>query len=297
MIGRSFKGLCKYLMSKVDKGQGEILDSRGVREDLQGMITDFNSGRMMNEKLKRCVGHTSLSFGDDKLTDKQMVAITHDWMKIMGMDQTQHVIIKHTDTHFHVHVAYSRVSDLGITISDSNNYMRSEAACRELEIKYNLKHTPSIRNEEKINHDKLKGRDKVKSEMNFSIQDCLRKAKSIEEFNLLMKKEKKIECMWTYYADASPRGLIFGFENDENIKIKASAIHRFFSAGQIDAYFEKKKLIKQKHVDRVVKNSLHELKNSVDEFVQANSEYDYSDGVMHLEKLLNIKQRKHGRHF
>ena len=54
-------------------------------------------------------------------------------MEKMGIRDTQYIIGRHYDKeHPHVHIAFNRVDNNGITISDRNDRYRSERICKEL---------------------------------------------------------------------------------------------------------------------------------------------------------------------
>jgi hypothetical protein len=250
------------------------------------MIADFNIARQHNERLSRCVWHTSLSFAkEDQLTDDSIIKITKDWMNEMGLSNTSYAIIKHTDTaHPHAHIVASRVDNFGNTISDSNNWPRSERICRMLEEKYQLQRIPDLRQENKINHEALKGRDKFKSECHLALQQALRNAKSIEEFNQEMKK-KKIECLWKFNPDGSPRGL--SFKNNES-KIKASDINRIYSAKSVTNYIEHNQQRTARKLRSQSRDARHKLKEATYQFAKATGNQDsIDDDIIRIDKVLN----------
>lgn len=227
MIGRNFAGCVNYNISKVEKGFGEILECRGVRDfNRKVMIHDFNVRKSTNSKLSKCVWHTALSF-QDKLSSNQMLTIAKSWMNGMALDETQYVILRHTDTnHHHIHIIANRINDYCKTISDSNNWKRSEALCKELVRTYQLTPVSEERNENRIDRNKLKGRDLLKTDINRIIRQVLSSSKSIEEFSLRMDM-KGFNCVIRYNPDQSIRGI--SFERD-GVKIKASDIHKSLSA-------------------------------------------------------------------
>lgn len=239
VIGRGFKGCVNYLLDKVAKGEGEILEARGVRDfDKNAMIKDFISRAKTNPKLTRCVWHSSFSF-QDKLTTQRMHVIGKEWMKGMGLDNTQYVIVVHTDTsHSHIHIAANRINDDGATISDSNNWKRSEVLCKELVKKYQLTPIPGERNEQRINRDKLKGRDLLKSDVNRVIKNVLSHSKSFDEFTIEMANHG-FNCRIKFNPDNSIRGV--SFERD-GISIKASDIHKSLSAKNLAEVIELNRL-------------------------------------------------------
>ncbi len=286
-IGRSFKGICNYLLAKVNEGKGIILETNGVREDNRQMIADFNMSKQHNDRLSRCVWHTSLSFvKEDQLTDDSMTRITKDWMNEMGLTNTSYVIIKHTDTdHPHVHLVASRIDNNGKTITDSNNWPRSEMSCRMLEEKYQLQRIPDIRRETKINQEALKGRDKFKSECHLALQEALRNTKNIEEFNKHMNN-KKIECLWKFNPDGSPRGLSF---QNNNLKIKASDINRMYSAKSITKYLEHNQARNEKKASHQSRHARHTLKKTAYQFTKATGSQDsIDDDIIRIDKVLKL---------
>jgi len=250
VIGRSFKGCVNYNFAKVEKGFGEILDSRGVRDyDRQAMIRDFNSRKALNPKLSRCVWHTALSF-QDKLTNSKMLGIAQQWIKGMGLDQTQYVILRHTDTeHHHVHIIANRINDEGITISDSNNWKRSESLCGELIKSFQLSPLPLQRNESKINRHKLNGRDLLKSDINRIIKTALLNSNSVMDFSREMQN-RGFQCLIRYNPDHSIRGI--SFERD-GVKIKASDIHKSFSARSIEQFINTNRKVKAENSEKTNK--------------------------------------------
>jgi hypothetical protein len=234
--GKSFKGCVDYNITKVEQGKGEILEVRGLRENRKLMIRDFNAGRAANTRLGKCVWHTSLSF-QDQLSSEQMLLVARDWMEGMGiLNKTQYVILRHTDTlHHHLHIIANRIADDGSTISDSNNWKRSEALCKQLVLKYKLTPVPEVRNENHINRDKLKGRDLMKSDLNRSISKILRECKSVEDFEKGLSLQG-FQSLIRYNPDRSIRGI--SFERD-GVKIKGSDINRGYSASNLVKLIEK----------------------------------------------------------
>ena len=283
-IGRSFKGVTNYLMSKVENGQGSVLETRHVRENRSEMIADFNMSRHYNPNLSRCVWHTSLSFDkQDKLTDEKMLEISKEWMKGMGLHDTAWVVISHSDTdHKHVHIVCDRVADNGITISDSNNYKRSEAICRELEIRYGLAQVPEIRNG--VNQSALKGRDLFKEQCYRSLRDALKQSRSIDEFNKKMKA-KDIDCVWRHNPDGTVRGLTF---EKKNIKLKASDVHRSFSAKRIASYLENNQKRSARKAIKATKSASDHFKEAGYHFADAlDASNSPEDDIIQIDKIIN----------
>ena len=155
-IGSSFGGCVRYQFeghknSQADK-RAEVLEAVGVRANsASSMTADFNRGRLLNPELGKAVWHTSISFNPDdaaKLTNEKMLAVAHDYLAGMGLDQTQYAIIRHHDQpHPHFHIIANRVANDGQTISDSHNYKRSEKLLQQLSQQHQLTPVASKRSE------------------------------------------------------------------------------------------------------------------------------------------------------
>ena len=133
MIGRqtkgtSFGGCVRYVLKEE---KSKLLEALGVQS-------------LLNDKVKNIVGHTSLNFSPEdsarlKSDDALMLSIAHDYMKLMGIENTQYIIARHIDReHPHCHIVFNRVNNDGKTISDKNDFRRNEKVCKMLTAKYRL---------------------------------------------------------------------------------------------------------------------------------------------------------------
>ncbi|MFM7851700.1 MAG: relaxase/mobilization nuclease domain-containing protein [Flammeovirgaceae bacterium] len=157
----------------------------------------------------------------------------------MGLDNTQYIIVVHNDTnHPHIHIVANRINDEGWTISDSNNWKRSEALCKELVRKHQLSPVPEERNEPSINREKLKGRDLLKSDINRVVRNVLSRCKSFDAFTIGMAAQG-FNCHIKFNPDNTIRGV--SFERD-GISIKASDIHKSLSAKNLAQAIELNRL-------------------------------------------------------
>ena len=171
--GSTFGGIVNYANDIKDK-DATILASRGV--DLRSNYTiakSFKIQAMMNPRVENCVGHFALSFPPEdahRCTDGFMRKLAMEYMKKMGIVNTQFVIFRHHDhDHDHVHVVYNRVDDSGKTISDGCDVERAIAICQAMTRHYGLHWSEGKMN---VNRDRLKGKAKVK----YAIYDAAQKA-------------------------------------------------------------------------------------------------------------------------
>ena len=139
IAGSSFAATVGYVM----KEQSRILAAEGIEPPgVSDMVRDFKDQTLLNPRIKNAVGHISLSFSAkdaDKLTDSVITQIAREYMKRMGIRDTQFLIVRHTDqAHPHCHIVYNRVGNNGQTISDKNIKIRNGKVCKELTAKYGL---------------------------------------------------------------------------------------------------------------------------------------------------------------
>jgi hypothetical protein len=163
--GSSFKGVVKYVIDEKKKTQ--ILDTDGLRlKNLSSVIDGFVTQAGMNGRVSKPVGHISLDFSaqdKEKLTSQIMVKIARDYMKRMGVADTQYIIARHSDReHPHIHLVFNRIDNNGKTISDSNDRYRSEKICKELTHKYGLYYSTG---KENVKLNRLREPDKTRYEI------------------------------------------------------------------------------------------------------------------------------------
>lgn len=233
IIGRSFGGCVRYQFEgHKDKGEekrAEILEAVGVRTDNPTvMTTDFNRGRLANSDLGRAVWHTSVSFNPDdahKVSNELMLAVAREYVVGMGLDKTQYVIIRHHDQpHPHFHLIANRVDDAGKTISDSQNYYRSQTILTELSQRYGL--TPvADRRAEKQRPQQLQGADLTRHQIGQAIREVLPTCHNAQELG-----ERLLAKQITFQARQNAEGKNVGirFEKD-GLSFKGSKIDRKFS--------------------------------------------------------------------
>lgn len=142
IIGKDFYGVLMYNQKKVDRGEAIVLDSNLSAHSVVKQTKEFNVIRQLKPNLSRTVYHVSLNlpFSDsEKLSNEDFANLNRDFLEGMGFDDNQYVIFLHKDTGLlHTHVVANRVKYDGNVVSDSQNYKRSEALVRKLEIKYDL---------------------------------------------------------------------------------------------------------------------------------------------------------------
>ena len=160
--GSSFGGCIRYVTGK---DEAKILASDGVLLGTNAEITQsFELQRQLNPRIKKPVGHIALSFKPEdkpRLTDEFMANIALEYMQMMGIADTQFLIVRHHNTdNPHCHIVYNRINNDGKLISDRNDYRRNEQVTKVLKSKYGLTYGTDKSN---TNTRKLRNAERAKS--------------------------------------------------------------------------------------------------------------------------------------
>lgn len=183
--GSSFSGCVEYALALKEKNkEARLLHSEGLLTDMPKDIVDgFECQRHLNSRVQHWCGHISLSYSPEdsaRLPDEAMVKLALEYMEKMGIKNTQFIIVRHLDKeHPHCHIVYNRVDNDGRCVSDSFEYYRSNAICKELKNKYGLTFGE---NKDKVKVDRLKGRSKTRQEIYLAVQAAKRTAKDWTTF-------------------------------------------------------------------------------------------------------------------
>ncbi|MGY4537835.1 hypothetical protein ACVW0P_002254 [Mucilaginibacter sp. UYNi724] len=146
-FGSNFMGALGYNLKKMDhpdmRQRAELL-ATSFSSLSPGMIKkEVELIRELRPALSKYVWHTSLNFSKeerpDKLTNECLLDMALAYMKAMGYEDNQYLIVRHHDAdHPHVHLLVNRITYDGKVVSDSNNYHKSQSTLRRLEKQYNL---------------------------------------------------------------------------------------------------------------------------------------------------------------
>lgn len=146
--GKGFRGALDYVLNPA-KGSliGGNMDGLTPRE----LAKEFAESRKLNPHLKRPVYHVSLSLSPgESLNDYEWNQVAGRYLERMGFKFSQYMVARHRDKeHDHVHIIASRIGLDGRTVSDSQDYKRSEEAIRVIEREYGLAEVISSRNVER----------------------------------------------------------------------------------------------------------------------------------------------------
>ncbi len=232
IAGSSFAGTVEYVM----KEQSRVLDAEGVTPpDVRDMVQDFKDQTLLNPRIKNVVGHISLSFSPKdapRMTDALMLGIAKEYMRRMGITDTQYLLVRHLDQpHPHCHLVYNRVGNNGQTISDKNIKIRNAKVCRALTEKYGLHLAPG---KESVRRDRLREPDRTKYEIYDTIKTVLPQSRSWEELEKHLQ-EQGISMRYKYCGSTNQKqGVLF---SKNGFEFSGSKIDRQFSYSKLDRHF------------------------------------------------------------
>ena len=233
--GTSFGGCIRYVTGK---DEAKILASDGV---LLGKNTEmaqsFELQRQLNPRIKKPVGHIALSFKPEdkpRLTDEFMAKIALEYMQMMGIKDTQFIIVRHHNTHNpHCHIVYNRINNEGKLISDRNDYRCNEQVTKALKSRYGLTYGTD---KSKTNTRKLRNAERAKYEIHNAVKDALEVADSWQKFkNELAKRGVLLELGYKDKERTKVQGIRFC---KDGYSFKGTQISRGYSFGKLNARFE-----------------------------------------------------------
>ena len=233
--GSSFAGCIRYVTGK---DEAKILASDGV---LLGMtaeiVQSFELQRQLNSRIKKPVGHIALSFkSEDKprLTDDFMAKIALEYMQMMGINDTQFIIVRHHNTdNPHCHIVYNRINNESKLLSDRNDYRCNEQVTKALKSKYGLTYGTDKSN---TNTRKLRNAERAKYEIHNAVKDALKMADSWEKLRSeLAKRGVHLEFVYKDKERSKVQGIRFC---KDGYSFKGTQISRDYSFGKLNARFE-----------------------------------------------------------
>jgi hypothetical protein len=136
--GSGFRGLATYLLRD---GRGQIVAGPMAGRTPRELAREFGAFRRLNPRLGKAVSHFSLSPSpnDPKLSESQWKLIAERFMSEMGFSTAAWCGVIHRDTdHEHIHLIACRIDENGKTISDANDFRRTEKVLRKIELDFGL---------------------------------------------------------------------------------------------------------------------------------------------------------------
>ena len=227
--GNNFKGVVNYILDK--EKDAKILVCDGLfAENKETLAGSFEAQARMNPKVTKPVGHIALAFSKEdehRLTDRAMAGIALEYLKKMGITDTQILIVRHFDKeHPHVHITFNRIANDGRTISDRNERIRSVRICKELTRKYGLYFADG---KEQVKRHCLKEPDKTKYELYSILKTEVARCGNWRQ----LMANLDVDVRFKYKGKSNEiQGIIF---SKNGYPFSGSKIDRRFSYSKIDA--------------------------------------------------------------
>ena len=228
--GKSFGGCVRYVMGKDD---AKILESDGVLLGTnREMIESFNCQCLLNPKIKQPLGHIALSFKPEdapRLTDEFMAKIALEYMELMGIKNTQFILVRHHNTdNPHCHLVYNRINYDGKVISSQNDFKRNEIATKRLKDKYGLTYAED---KSKTNVKKLHDPERVKYGIHNAVKAALKRSRTWWDLGNQLQKQGIGMTFKINRRTGKNEGLSF---TKDGYTFKASDISRQFSYSKLN---------------------------------------------------------------
>jgi len=244
MIGKIMKAAsfsrCVHYVT--GKEEARILASDGVLlTTTQDIIDSFEFQQQMNPRISKPVGHIALSFlpeDKEKLTDEMMAKIAREYMELMGIKDTQFLLVRHFDNgNPHCHLVYNRINNEGKTITDQNDFRRNEQVTKLLKRKYGLTFSNG---KGRTKTERLRGTEKTKYEIYRIVMNTLAQSTSWNEFVRHLREEGvEMELVMRRKDSRDPKDIQGICFIKDGFTFKASQIRRGMTFGKMDAVIKK----------------------------------------------------------
>lgn len=213
----------------------KILGSRGLMgEKRNQIIASFEAQAMQKRRISNPAGHITLSFSADdkpKLSDEKMLRIALDYIRMMGLDKTQFLIVRHYETDKpHCHIVFNMVGDNGKRMESGRNRYKNKKVCEALTKRYRL----ALPKHEAPDMEKLHGLERAKAEIKIAATEALRDSRDWHTFAALLAR-KNIRIIPKYRRGTQEmQGVSFQFGD---YKVKGSDVGEAFKYKNLDRYF------------------------------------------------------------
>ena len=229
--GASFKGCVQYVTGK---DNATVLASDGVLLGSVSEIADsFEYQRALNPRVSKPVGHIALSFkpeDKDRLTDEMMTKIAQEYMELMGIRDTQFLLVRHHNTaNPHCHLVYNRVDNNGKTISDKMERRRSEKVVKQLKDKYGLTYSDG---KGQTRTERLHYTERTKFEIQNAVKTVLQASRTWQQFcEKLQQRGVEVEFKKRQGNNDVIDGITF---IKDGVRFKGSQVGRQFSYAKLN---------------------------------------------------------------
>ena len=238
--------------------QTNLRTTSGLPQDYLRVKSRLSQGsetiKLVSSLPRKFLEHIALSFlpeDKDKLTDETMTKIAREYMELMGIKDTQFLLVRHFDRsnsvrllptgrkngNPHCHLVYNRINDEGKTITDQNDFRRNEQVTKLLKRKYGLTFS---KGKGHTKTERLRGTEKTKYEIYRIVMNTLAQSMSWKEFVEHLKKEGvEMELVMRRKDSRAPKDIQGICFIKDGYTFKASQIRRGMTFGKMDSVIKK----------------------------------------------------------
>ena len=225
-------GLINY-MDNVKEKDARILIAKGLcTASHEAICASFEIQASRNHTVSEKMLHIALAFSEKDShrtkSDEFMTAFALDYLKRMGWDKTQLIIIRHDDHDYdHIHMALNIIGDDGKPLDMKFYKTRSQRICYKMTKEYGLYFAKDKKN---VNRSALKGKDRLKYQVADAAMPLLGKFKSLKEFREALAKQgikttivptRDGKGLGIVYTITDKRFSIGGAKCDQSLKFSA----------------------------------------------------------------------------
>ncbi len=282
--GASFRGCVQYVTGK---DNATVLASYGVLLGSVSEIADsFEYQRQLNPRVSKPVGHIALSFkpeDKDRLTDEMMTKIALEYMELMGIKDTQFLLVRHHNTaNPHCHLVYNRVNNNGKTISDKMERRRSEKVVKQLKDKYGLTYSDG---KGQTRTERLHYTERTKFEVKNAVNAALKDSKDWRDFiRKLQQRGVEVEFKRRRGNDDVIDGITF---IKDSVRFKGSQIGRQFSFAKLNERLANDEQRQTVNHTPTIRNEQPELEPVLEQHHNHEPSFDFSLGLFDTNNPVN----------
>ena len=301
-------GALGYNFKKVEKGDAEVILSKGLYQSAEGefkmeeVLRDMQALIPTHCRTKKAVFHCSLNpHPDEHLSDERLAILAEEYMQALGYGGQPYIVFKHHDIEReHIHIVSLRVNEQGEKINDGFEKRRSKRITDALEQKYGL--IPSTPTQEQVLQ-----KASTKETLNESVENRKTKVErllravlahykfaSLGELNAILAhyhltaEEVKTEVRGKRYD-----GLVYLLVDDEGKKesmpITASELGRGLGHTAITNHIKRSKSALKSDIPKVRQRVLMAMRTS------PSSEVDLKKSLIQQGLRVVLRRNKTGR--
>lgn len=282
--GASFKGCVQYVTGK---DNATVLASDGVLLGSVSEIADsFEYQRALNPRVSKPVGHIALSFkpeDKDKLTDEMMTKIAMEYMELMGIRDTQFLLVRHHNTaNPHCHLVYNRVDNNGKTISDKLERRRSEKVVKQLKDKYGLTYSDG---KGQTRTERLHYTERTKFEIQNAVKTALQASRTWQQFtDRLNQQGVEVELKKRRGNNEVIDGITFIMDG---VRFKGSKIGRQFSYAKLNERLANDEQRQEVNREPINRNEQPKEEPVLEQHHNREPSFDFSLGLFDTNNPVN----------